>query len=150
MSSKPKVVDLFAGAGGLSLGLNRAGFETVCAVEFNERAAKTYAFNFPDAELKVEDVRDIDFTPYKGVDLVAGGPPCQPFSSGGKGLAQKDPRDMMPHFINSVSIMKPRAFMMENVKGLLSSRNREYLEYILKSLRELGYEVNIKMLTASD
>ena len=75
----PSAIDLFSGAGGLSLGLKKAGWSVKAAVEFDETAASTHALNFPEVEHLTCDVRQIDFTKYSGIDLIAGGPPCQPF-----------------------------------------------------------------------
>src|SRR6266516_3402508 len=97
------MIDVFSGAGGLSLGLQEAGFKSVLAVESNEDACATYSRLFPEADLVPTKVEEVDFGYLKGrVELVAGGPPCQPFSSGGKRLAQDDERDLLPEFIRVV------------------------------------------------
>lgn len=125
-------VDLFCGAGGLSLGLERAGFKPVLAVDNSEDACGTYRRLFPNAKTEHRSVVGMDFRQWGGVDLVAGGPPCQPFSNGGKRLAAHDVRDMLPEFARAVNEVRPRAFMMENVAGLLAPRNREYLLSVLQ------------------
>src|SRR5436190_4576779 len=126
-------VELFAGAGGLGLGVSLAGFEPVAVVEWDKWASDTLRENkergFPfvkDWPLVAGDVRDWieSFSPSRDqgtVDLVAGGPPCQPFSMGGKHRAHRDTRDMFPVTVDVVRRLRPRAFIVENVKGLTRS-----------------------------
>jgi DNA (cytosine-5)-methyltransferase 1 len=131
-------IELFAGAGGLGIGLHRAGFHPVQVIEWNRHCCDTLRANqqrqiadISDWNLVEGDVRTIDFTAYEGqIDLVSGGPPCQPFSVGGKHRAQTDTRDMFPEAIRAVRQTKPRAFMFENVKGLTRTTFRNYFEYI--------------------
>ena len=125
-------IDLFCGAGGLSLGLEAAGFESVLGVDTNADAADTYRAAFPKARMEVRSIDQINFHQWRGIDLMAGGPPCQPFSNGGLRLASRDSRDMLPQFVRAVNEAKPKAFIMENVAGLLAPRNREYLDTILE------------------
>lgn len=124
-------IDLFCGAGGLSLGLERAGFRSVFGMDTNRDAMATFRRALPHAEALERSVVGYDFHQWRGVDLVAGGPPCQPFSNGGKRLAQQDARDMIPEFARAVNEVMPRAFIMENVAGLLAPRNSEYLAEVL-------------------
>lgn len=127
-------IDLFAGAGGLSLGLEAAGFESLFAVDFDPDAAATYRGLFPKAEVRVGDIQQVDFTDWRGVDLVAGGPPCQPFSIGGLRRAWDDRRDMLPQFVRAVLQAQPQAFVLENVPGLVSFGH--YLATVLAPLAE--------------
>ncbi|MFN6983174.1 MAG: DNA cytosine methyltransferase, partial [Brevundimonas sp.] len=92
-------IDLFSGAGGLSLGLEAAGIESVCAVEIMKDAAATYAAAFPNATVHNGDIAEVNFRAYRGVDIVAGGPPCQPFSIGGLRRGKEDQRDFLPEFV---------------------------------------------------
>ncbi|MEM0989910.1 MAG: DNA cytosine methyltransferase [Pseudomonadota bacterium] len=124
-------IDLFCGAGGLSLGLERAGFRTVLGLDTNRDAVETYRRAFPGAKALEQSIVGYDFRQWRGVDVVAGGPPCQPFSNGGKRLAQQDARDMIPEFARAVNEAMPRAFVMENVAGLLAPRNRDYMAEVL-------------------
>ena len=124
-------IDLFCGAGGLSLGLERAGFRPVLGLDLNKDACATYRRAFPEAEVMQRSVTGVDFRQWRGVDLIAGGPPCQPFSNGGKRLAASDARDMLPEFVRAVNEALPRVFIMENVAGLLAPRNRDYFDKIL-------------------
>lgn len=143
-------IDLFAGAGGLSLGLQAAGWQVAGAVEFDDAAMETHTANFPHVEHLSCDVRSVDFRRYGGLDLIAGGPPCQPFSVSGKRLGSDDTRDMVPEFVRAVRQANPRAFMMENVAGLAGSKFNEYLLEHLASLYNLGYTVFSRVLSAAD
>lgn len=111
-------IDLFSGAGGLTHGLHAAGVEAVGAVELVADAAASYRAAFPAVELLQTDIRSVDFRRWRGVDVVAGGPPCQPFSSGGLRRGRDDMRDYLPEFVRAVLEVRPRAFIMENVPGL--------------------------------
>lgn len=116
--SSLSALDLFCGAGGLSLGLHQAGVDTVAAVEINGDACATFRQAFPATELIQSDIRKVDFRQWQGVDLVAGGPPCQPFSTGGLQRGREDARDFLPEFVRAVLEVRPRNFIMENVPGL--------------------------------
>lgn len=146
-----KTIDLFSGAGGLSLGLKRAGFSVVACVEINRAAMDTYLSHDMHATHYNQDVRTVDFTGYAGiVDLVAGGPPCQPFSIGGHRRASADSRDMMPEFVRCLREVHPEAFIMENVPGMLLKKARPYFDSVLARLAACGYELNWAILDASD
>ena len=150
-----RTIDLFCGAGGLSLGLEDAGFESVLAVEIEQDAAATYSRIFPQSDLRQEDIWEVlrgrGLTALRGrIELVAGGAPCQPFSSGGKRLAQCDPRDGLPAFFKAVSQVKPPAFLLENVPGLLAGDRAAYLKGFITEMVELGYDVTWKVLNAAD
>lgn len=144
-------IDLFSGAGGLTRGLENAGWETVAALEINPIASETYRANFPHVETLCIDVRNVDFRRWKGiVDVVVGGPPCQPFSVAGKQLAHLDPRDCVPEFSRAVKELEPQAFILENVAGLAAPRHKYYLATALQMFRSLGYVVNYDVLDAAD
>ncbi len=142
-------IDLFSGAGGLSLGLERAGFSLQMALEKKPDAVATHQKNFPDALHLCQDVRTLDFSQYKGITLLAGGPPCQPFSVSGKQKGSLDQRDMVPEFIRAVGESQPKAFLMENVEGL-PAQFGEYLSQTKLSLQDLGYTVHQSILNAAD
>lgn len=133
-----KTLELFAGAGGLGIGLYHAGFHPVRVVEWDHYCCDTIRENkqrriaaVKDWPLTEGDVRDVSFSEYRGsVQLVSGGPPCQPFSLGGKHQAYADARDMFPQAIRAVREASPQAFIFENVKGLTRSAFRNYFEYI--------------------
>ncbi len=135
--SELESLELFSGAGGLALGLHAAGFRHRALYEWNASAVETLCYNqkighgsLSGCEISRADVRDVDFKKYHGVDLVAGGPPCQPFSMGGKAAGMNDVRDMFPQAIRAVAEVQPRAFIFENVRGLLRSAFSNYVEYI--------------------
>lgn len=123
-------LELFSGAGGLALGLEDAGFDSVALVERNRSACATLRYNRPDWNIISDDVRNISFRELGPVDLVAGGPPCQPFSMGGKANGYEDQRDMFPQAVRAVRELEPLAFVFENVRGLLRPGFRNYVEYI--------------------
>lgn len=133
-----KSIELFAGAGGLGMGVSLAGFHPVEVVERDAYCCDTLRQNRERGvapvrswPLSQRDVREIDFSEHEErVDLVTGGPPCQPFSIGGKHRAHGDARDMFPEAVRALREAKPRAFIFENVKGLTRQTFRNYLEYI--------------------
>jgi DNA (cytosine-5)-methyltransferase 1 len=131
-------VELFVGAGGLALGISDAGFTPSLVLEWNQHACDTIRINQERGiepvvhwKLRQSDVREIDFTPFRGdAKLVSGGPPCQPFSLGGKHRGYDDKRDMFPEAIRAVREIQPECFIFENVKGLTRQTFANYLEYI--------------------
>lgn len=138
-----RAVELFAGAGGLGMGVSRAGFCPSLVIEWDRNSCSTIRHNrsrgLPPISkwpLPLEqDVRTIDFACLEGkVDLVSGGPPCQPFSLGGKHGADADPRDMWPEAVRAVRQVQPKAFLFENVKGLTRSAFAGYFNHILLQL----------------
>jgi DNA (cytosine-5)-methyltransferase 1 len=138
-----KSVELFSGCGGLALGLSRAGFSHEFMVEWNFEAIETLKLNkarglahLAEWEFHRADVSTVDWTSFNGrVDLVAGGPPCQPFSIGGKHRGHSDVRDMWPEAVRAVREVEPSAFLFENVKGLARASFADYLEWIVESLK---------------
>jgi DNA (cytosine-5)-methyltransferase 1 len=127
-------VEIFAGAGGLALGLEQAGFKHSYAFERDQYACETLRKHFK-LPVQMLDITQACFREFCGeTDLLAGGPPCQPFSAGGIGLGRDDPRDMFPHAVRAVSEIQPKAFVFENVEGLLYPRQNEYFNYVLRQL----------------
>ena len=143
-------VEICAGAGGQALGLAMAGFVHVALVEYETDYCNTLNQNRPEWNVICTDVREFDGKPYKGVDLLAGGVPCPPFSIAGKQLGKDDERDLFPEALRLIKEMEPRAIMLENVRGFLDRGFTEYRQYILKSIEKLGYDTQIKLLNASD
>lgn len=136
-SKKFTSLELFSGAGGLALGLEISGFEHEALVEWDKHSCNTMHENKSAEGWQVYhmDVRAFDYQPYTDqIDLIAGGPPCQPFSLGGKHKAFSDERDMFPQAIRSIREVKPKAFVFENVKGLMRPSFAKYFEYIRLSL----------------
>ncbi|MEO5759144.1 MAG: DNA cytosine methyltransferase [Mesorhizobium sp.] len=135
-----KSIELFAGAGGLGMGVSRAGFAPQAVVEWDRWCCDTIRENRGDGlglvgdwpEPTEGDVRDVDFREHEGkIDLVTGGPPCQPFSLGGKHRAHADSRDMWPQAVRALRETKPRAFIFENVKGLTRETFATYFSHIV-------------------
>ncbi|MBM4391251.1 MAG: DNA (cytosine-5-)-methyltransferase [Deltaproteobacteria bacterium] len=135
-------VELFTGGGGLALGTHAAGFRHAALLERNADACDTIRANVAAGAVPgigrwvvhEGDVRAVDFGGIGPVDLVAGGPPCQPFSLGGKHGAFADPRNMIPEFCRAVRELQPRAFIMENVRGLTRAAFAPYFDYVLRQL----------------
>ncbi|MDU5915896.1 MAG: DNA (cytosine-5-)-methyltransferase, partial [Negativicoccus succinicivorans] len=143
-------VEICAGAGGQALGLAMAGFVHVALVEYEEDYCKVLKQNRPEWNVICADVHDFDGRPYHGVDLLAGGVPCPPFSVAGKQLGQEDERDLFPEAIRLIKEIQPRAVMLENVRGFLNQGFDEYRDHIFTSIQKLGYVTHIKLLNASD
>lgn len=133
-------LEIFSGAGGLAKGLELAGFQHTAFVEFNSHACNSLRENFDPENVFCGDIKDFDLDSMNSIDVVAGGPPCQPFSLGGKHKAHDDSRDMFPYAIRAIERLVPRAFVFENVKGLLRSSFSEYFEYILLRLSYPGFK----------
>jgi len=146
-------VDLFAGAGGLSLGLMRAGFRCVLAVDNWPDAVDTYRKNLPDHEVLLEDLSHSDIDSKIGrrlsdsPDWVVGGPPCKGFSTVGKRHRQDPQNRLVRDFIRVVKYLRPRRLLMENVLGL---RDMQFVGWVVKSFAEVGYQVSPFILTAAD
>ncbi len=136
-------IELFCGAGGLALGLQKAGLSHKALFEWDKYSCANINKNIADGNTLVSDwkvfetdVRKVDFQVYKGsIDVISGGPPCQPFSLGGKAKAYNDTRDMWPEAIRAVREVLPKAFVFENVKGLLRPAFSDYFHYILLQLQ---------------
>lgn len=143
-------LEICAGAGGQALGLALAGFVHVALVEYEKEYCDVLKLNRPEWNVICENIQNFDGRPYKGIDLLAGGVPCPPFSIAGKQLGEKDERDLFPEAIRLIKETMPRAIMLENVKGFLNTNFEKYRKYILKSIEEIGYCVQIKLLNASD
>ncbi len=150
MSNRPIAIDLFAGAGGLSLGLEQAGFDVACAVEIDPVHACVHKYNFPHCSVIAQSVEDVDgkyirkvsgLDARRKVDLIAGGAPCQGFSLIGQ-RALDDPRNsLVKHFIRLVDEIKPSYFLFENVKGITVGKHKQILNEIIDELELIGYNV---------
>lgn len=138
-----RAIELFAGAGGLGMGISKAGFRPAQIVEWDRwccdtirenRRAKAGGLGHWPAPTE-GDIRQVNFRAHEGkIDLVSGGPPCQPFSLGGKHRAHADTRDMWPEAVRVVRETRPRAFVFENVKGLTRASFATYLAHIVHQL----------------
>lgn len=127
-------IEIFSGAGGLAKGLEQASAKHIAFVERDHDACNTLRSNFEESIVHQGDIRAYDFTIHSGIDLLAGGPPCQPFSLGGKARGSEDKRDMFPAAIAAIRATQPQAFIFENVKGLLRESFADYFNYILLQL----------------
>lgn len=143
-------IEICAGAGGQALGLEQAGFEHVSLVEIEVPACQTLRINRPHWNVVEGDVRHYTADKWKGVELLAGGVPCPPFSKAGKQLGHEDERDLFPEALRLVSECKPQAVMLENVRGLLDSVFDEYRATMISDLKKLGYVAEWRLLNASD
>jgi DNA (cytosine-5)-methyltransferase 1 len=143
-------LEICAGAGGQALGLEMAGFDHTALVELEPTACATLRLNRPEWNIIEGDLRQFDGRPYKGIDLVAGGVPCPPFSKAGKQLGTNDERDLFPEAIRLVDECRPRAVMLENVRGLLDTVFEEYREKLEIQFKKLGYVPGWHLLNASD
>jgi len=148
-----EVIEICAGAGGQALGLERAGFEHALAVELDLAACATLRANRPAWKVAQGDVADRavwEPEAYAGVDLLAGGVPCPPFTVAGRQLGATDERDLFAWAVELCKRLQPRALLLENVRGLSMSRFSAYRQHVLDRLRELGYVPGWKLLNASD
>jgi len=135
--------ELFAGCGGLALGMSRAGFNHVLMAEWDGDAVATVLHNkarriehVAEWPMRPTDVRDIDWQPFRGIlDVISGGPPCQPFGIGGLKRGHHDARDMWPEAVRAVREARPDGFLFENVRNLASPTFRAYLDWIVACLR---------------
>ncbi|MGL4483927.1 MAG: DNA cytosine methyltransferase [Anaerovoracaceae bacterium] len=143
-------IELFAGAGGLALGLEKAGITSIAHIEIDKYCCETLHKNRPKWNVINDDISKVDFTEYTGkIDIVTGGFPCQAFSYAGKKGGFEDTRGTLFYeFARCVKEIKPIAFMAENVRGLLSHDDGKTLKTILEVLEELGYEVQYKVLNS--
>lgn len=151
-----KVIDLFAGVGGLSLGFEQCGFDVVLANEYEPSIANAYKENHINTEVLVGDITQLDldatFGKFKGnIDVVIGGPPCQGFSQKGQRKTIHDPRNFLfKYYVEVVELVKPKYFVMENVPNLLSAEDGFFRKEIEELFNSLGYQLTMGVLNASD
>ncbi|MES2931618.1 MAG: DNA cytosine methyltransferase [Patescibacteria group bacterium] len=148
-SKKLTSLEVCAGAGGQAIGLERAGFEHAALVEIEEQFCNTLRLNRPKWNVIQADLNKFKGTQYKGVDLVAGGVPCPPFSKAGKQLGELDERDLFPAMLKLVKETQPKAVLIENVRGLLDPKFKDYRDVITKKLERMGYVVSWKLFHAA-
>lgn len=143
-------IELCAGAGGQALGLEQAGFDHVALIENDRYACETLRLNRPHWNVIERNLEDFCSSQYSGIDLVAGGVPCPPFSHAGKQLGRDDERNLFDEAIRVVEETSPKAVMLENVRGLLDPKFDSYRAHITNRLENLGYWADWKLLHASD
>jgi len=146
-------IELCAGAGGQALGLERAGFEHSGLVDIDRHCCNTLKLNRPQWTVLEKDLRrfaEEDAHAFQGVELVAGGLPCPPFSIAGKQLGDLDDRNLFPAALEIIQIIRPQAIMIENVRGFLGAVFKDYRSQLKRQLQKLGYEVDWRLFNASD
>lgn len=143
-------LEICAGAGGQALGLEQSGFCHVDLVEIDRAACQTLRLNRENWHITEGDLNHFSAEKWKGVDLLSGGVPCPPFSKAGKQLGHQDERDLFPEAIRLISECRPKAVMLENVRGLLDSVFDAYRLKIVSNLQKLGYATEWRLLNASD
>ena len=143
-------LEICSGAGGQALGLERAGFNHVALVEIEPPACATLRLNRPEWNVVEGDLRQFSGSPFHGIDLLAGGVPCPPFSKAGKQLGASDERDLFPEAIRLVDECRPRAVMLENVRGLMDAVFEDYRNKVERQLKKLGYVPSWRIINASD
>jgi DNA (cytosine-5)-methyltransferase 1 len=158
--TRPIAIDLFAGAGGLSLGFEQAGFDVVAAVDIDPIHCATHKFNFPNCatvcksviETTGEELRRRSGIGRRDLDVVIGGAPCQGFSLIGKRALDDSRNQLVYHYVRLVMELKPKYFVFENVKGLTIGKHRRFLQEIIEAFREGGYDVRTEyqVLNAAD
>jgi len=150
MPSGLSSLEVCAGAGGQARGLELAGFDHAGVVELDSDCCKTLALNRPGWRVHNADLNEFDGADYQGIDLFAGGLPCPPFSVAGKQLGADDERNLFPAAIRIISQTRPKAVMIENVRGFLDAVFEDYRGFIKGELAKLGYETHWRLLNASD
>lgn len=143
-------IEICAGGGGQALGLEQAGYDHQALIEIDRQCCETLRFNRSQWQVMEGDLETFDGRPFKGIDLLAGGLPCPPFSVAGKQLGKADERNLFPAAIRLVDEIRPRAVMIENVRGLLDPAFRDYRDYISSQIAMLGYKPGWRLFNASD
>ncbi len=144
------VLDICTGAGGEALGLEMAGFDNAAAIEIDANACQTLRLNRPSWQVIESDIRAINGNDFKGVDLLAGGVPCPPFTIAGKQLGSDDERDLFPEALHLIEQVQPKAVMLENVPGFASAKFTSYRNDLLRKLHTLHYIAQWRVLNSSD
>ena len=150
-----KIVDLFAGVGGLSQGFIKAGFEVILAIEHDKLIANAYQFNHPTTTVISEDIESIEYKRLENylseADVIVGGPPCQGFSQKGKRLSLNDDRNFLfKYYVDIVKIAKPKFFVLENVPNIFTTLDGYFKSEIIEMFNKIGYDVSAKVLNAAD
>lgn len=146
----PTSIEICAGAGGQALGLEQAGFQHEALIELDSDACSTLRLNRPEWNVIQSDVREFEGERFAGVDLLAGGIPCPPFSVAGKQLGQQDERDLFPEVLRLAGEIRPKAIMIENVRGLMGPKFQRYRDHVIARLDLLGYRGEWRLISASE
>ncbi len=156
MQNKFKFIDLFSGCGGFSKGLELAGHECALGVDFDKSAVDTFAKNHKKAQAICIDIHKLskkkleELIDFDSIDMVVGGPPCQGFSTVGKGNADDDRNSLFKQFIRIVRLTDPKIVLFENVTGILAKKNEKTLDNIFKSFERLGYTMDARVMSAEE
>lgn len=151
-----KFIDLFSGCGGFSSGLEMAGHKCLLGIDFNADAVKTFAKNHPNSHALHMDIHKLTKTKleklidFKEVDMVVGGPPCQGFSTVGKGEVNDERNSLFQQFVRIVKITQPKVVLFENVTGMLAKKNEAVLHKVFKSFEKLGYQMDARVMSADE
>lgn len=148
--AKFSVLDICSGAGGEAIGLEAAGFIHEAAIEIDGAACQTLRLNRPSWRVLESDIREVNGLDFRGIDLLAGGVPCPPFTIAGKQLGADDERDLFPEALRLIEQARPHAVMLENVPGLATAKFAVYRHNLICKLNQLGYEVDWRVLNSSD
>jgi DNA (cytosine-5)-methyltransferase 1 len=143
-------LELCAGAGGQALGIEQAGVEHAGLVEIDSAACATLRLNRPSWNVIREDLNHFDAATFRGVDIVTGGLPCPPFSVAGRQLGSADDRNLFPAMVRVVDVLRPKAVMIENVRGILDAVFEDYRRYVGGQLKKLGYQTGWRLVNASE
>lgn len=154
----PTVIDLFAGAGGMTEGLRKAGFKSVLANEYDLMAAKTFSFNHPNIPILIKDIKELTANEIMSLtglkvgelSLISGGPPCQGFSLAGPRLDNDSRNQMFKEFVRLVDDLRPEVFLFENVSGIMSMSKGTALKAIVAEFEGIGYTCDYKLVNAAD
>lgn len=159
-NQRPIAVDLFAGAGGMTLGFEQAGFDVWCAVEFDPIHASVHKYNFPFwtticksvTEITGKEIRSNSAIGDRDIDIVFGGPPCQGFSLMGKRNLEDNRNSLVLHFVRLVLDLRPKFFVMENVRGITIGKQKKILQQVIEEFQAYGYQVreNYQVLNAAN
>lgn len=149
---RPRVLELCAGGGGMALGFEQAGFRHVALIEYNKNAVATLRKNRPEWNVIEADIRKVDFTQYRRhrIDVLCGGLPCTPFSTVGQKKGKNDTNDLLMEGVRAVRETEPKAFLFENVEGLLHARHADYVAALLRKLSKAGYQTEIHRINSRD
>jgi DNA (cytosine-5)-methyltransferase 1 len=156
MGKSFKFIDIFSGCGGFSTGLEMSGHKCLLGVDFNEDAIKSFAHNHKHAKTFFGDIKDLSksklesLVKFNQVDMVVGGPPCQGFSTVGKGQADDDRNSLFKEFVRVVRLTDPKIILFENVTGMLAKKNEKTVHKIFKQFERLGYTMDAKVLDSSE
>lgn len=150
MSQQFTSIEICAGAGGMALGLEHAGFEHLAVFDNDKHAHATLLHNRPTWNPQLCDVKSLDCSHYQNVDLFAGGVPCPPFSIAGQQKGANDERDLFPDALRLIEQIQPKAVILENVRGFSGARFSNYRQHLIEKLKHLGFTTQWRVLKASD